>query len=101
MSTTTTQAVELAVGTRLGASLDLAHAAARREELLAHAAMHATVLDLSAVTSCDLAGLQLLAAARATAAANQVPLRLEQPSPAVLAACTTFGIDLQSAIAQP
>ena len=98
---TTTPAPAVAATSRLGASFDLAHAAARREELLAHAAMGESVLDLSAITCCDLAGLQLLAAARATATANQVPLRLDQPSPAVLAACAAFGIDLQSTIANP
>ena len=95
---TCTRSPERTAEPQLGAELDLVHIAARREELLAHAAMRSPRLDLGAVVSCDLAGLQLLAAARATAAADQVSFRLDNPSPAVLAACATFGIDLQSAI---
>lgn len=75
-------------------ALDLAHASAVKDELLARLAVGSTVLDLSAVTTCDLAGLQLLWAARASAQASGQRFTVTSPSPAVLAAAAAFGLDL-------
>lgn len=76
------------------AALDLAHAGAVRDELLARLATGSTVFDLSAVTTCDLAGLQLLWAARASAHANGQRFTVTNPSPVALAAAAAFGLDL-------
>lgn len=97
---TSTRSPEPAAAMQLGADLDLVHIAARREELLTHAAVRSPILDLGAVARCDLAGLQLLMAARATAAVDEVTLHFANPSAAVQAAAAVFGIDLHSAIAQ-
>lgn len=76
------------------AALDLAHASTVKDELLARLAVGSTVLDLSAATTCDLAGLQLLWAARASAQAHGQRFTVTAPSPAVLAAAAAFGLDL-------
>lgn len=76
------------------AALDLAHASAVRDELLARLATGSTVLDLADVASCDLAGLQLLWAARASAQAHGRGFAVTNPSPATLAAAAAFGLDL-------
>ena len=81
---------------QLGPDLDLAHAAALREELLARATGGDLHLGLGGVTRCDLSGLQLLVAARASARANQQLCALHDLSDAVRSACATYGIDLES-----
>lgn len=75
-------------------ALDLANAGAVRDELLARLATGSTVLDLASVTTCDLAGLQLLWAARHSAQANGQRFTVSNPSPAALAAAAAFGLDL-------
>lgn len=76
------------------AALDLAHASAVKDELLARLAVGPTSLDLASVTTCDLAGLQLLWAARASAHSNGQRFTVTNPSPAALAAAAAFGLDL-------
>lgn len=76
------------------AALDLAHVGAVKDDLLAALAVGSTRLDLSEVASCDLAGLQLLWAASASAGAHGHRFTVTAPSPEVLAAATTFGLDL-------
>jgi anti-anti-sigma regulatory factor len=81
---------------RLGPDLDLAHAAALREELLARSTGGDLHIDLGGVTRCDLGGLQLLVAARASAHANRQLCALHDLSDAVRSACAAFGIDLET-----
>lgn len=76
------------------AALDLAHASAVKDELLARLAVGSAALDLAAVTACDLAGLQLLWAARTSAQGHGQRFTVTNPSPAVLAAAAAFGLDL-------
>lgn len=76
-------------------ALDLAHVGAVKDDLLAALAVGSTRLDLSAVASCDLAGLQLLWAAHASAGAHGHRFTIVAPSPTVLAAATTYGLDLE------
>ena len=75
-------------------ALDLAHVGAVKDELLAVLAVGSPRLDLSEVASCDLAGLQLLWAANASAVAHGHRFSVAAPSPAVRAAAATFGLDL-------
>lgn len=75
-------------------ALELAHVGAVRDELLAALAVGSTRFDLSAVASCDLAGLQLLWAAKASAVAHGQRFSVVDPSSAVVAAAATFGLDL-------
>ncbi|MCU0867071.1 MAG: STAS domain-containing protein [Planctomycetes bacterium] len=100
MTTSTDSSTAAACAARdrlpLGPDLDLAHAAALREELLARAMRGDLHLDLGGVSRCDLAGLQLLVAARASARANQQLCTLHTLSGAVRSAGATFGIDLES-----
>lgn len=76
------------------AALDLAHVGAVKDDLLAALAVGSIRLDLSEVASCDLAGLQLLWAANASAGAQGHRFTIVAPSPAVLAAATIYGLDL-------
>jgi anti-anti-sigma factor len=57
-------------------------------------------LDLSNVDSCDAAVLQLLCAARKTAAQLHKPFRVVSWSPAVLETCAALGIALEELAAQ-
>jgi anti-anti-sigma factor len=50
------------------------------------------IIDLSAVESCDLAGLQLLCAARKTAVQSGKSFRVIQPSAAVLETASALGL---------
>lgn len=51
------------------------------------------VLDLSGVTACDCAGLQLLCAARHSARARGQPFALGKLPPVLLAATAALGLD--------
>jgi anti-sigma B factor antagonist len=93
-------AVPSPAATRLLA-LDLAHASTVKDELLARTAVGTTTLDLSEVASCDLAGLQLLWAARASARARGQRFTVASPSVAVLTAAVAFGLDLAELQEQP
>lgn len=75
-------------------ALDLAHASAVRDELLARTTAASTAFDLGEVAVCDLAGLQLLWAARASAQAQGHRFTVVSPSAAVQAAAAAFGFDL-------
>lgn len=75
-------------------ALDLAHAGAVRDELLARVTAGSTTFDLAAVETCDLAGLQLLWAARASAQTHGHRFHIVSPSAAVQAAAAAFGLDL-------
>jgi anti-anti-sigma factor len=81
----------------LGAELTIAAAAEQHQQLLhalADAAGDATelALDLGHVEACDSAGVQLLLAARASAAARGVRVRLAAASAPVRQALATFGL---------
>jgi anti-anti-sigma regulatory factor len=52
------------------------------------------VLDLSAVATCDLTGVQLLLSAQKTAIAAGGKFSVSAYSPAVAAACTGLGLDV-------
>jgi len=72
---------------------DIQHAASVREQLLAQPPSPALVLDLSAVPVCDLTGLQVLLAARATTQAAGGTFIITALSPAVTEACRSLGLD--------
>jgi anti-sigma B factor antagonist len=69
------------------------HEAARlREQLLAHLEAGSSCLDLSGVSACDSAGVQLLLAARRSAQQRGQTLELLQPSDAVLESLRRYGL---------
>lgn len=79
----------------LDGALDIQRAIERREELLpllAGRSKQPIELDLSGVSACDTAGLQLLCAARRSAHSAARPWRLIKSSEAVLRACTEMAI---------
>ncbi|MGB8169325.1 MAG: STAS domain-containing protein [Chthoniobacteraceae bacterium] len=79
---------------RLDGALDIQRVIERRDQLLAltTGTTQPFVVDLSGIASCDTAGLQLLCAARRSATLNGREWRPQQPSEAVLRACTEVGI---------
>lgn len=79
---------------RLDAALDVEHVIERRDQLLASIAAQPEpfTLDLSAVASCDTAGLQLLCAARRSIALSGREWRPAHSSEAFLRACSAVGI---------
>jgi anti-anti-sigma regulatory factor len=80
----------------LPAELTIYSAAELRRQLLAHVDAHAEDeacrIDAAAVDQVDAAGLQLLVSLARTLAPLGRTLRLDQPSPALLAACETLGL---------
>jgi anti-sigma B factor antagonist len=78
----------------LPGSLDLYAVDALRTQLLQLLTPGADVrVDLREVRACDLAGLQLLCAARRTAETIHARLVIENPSAAVLDACVHLGVN--------
>ncbi len=57
------------------------------------------VLEAGGITESDTNGVQLLCAARRTAAAQGLPFELRHPSDAVLRACACAGLSLQRDLA--
>ncbi len=84
-----------AVPFAVAGALDLYSAPEVREALLARSAEPSLTVDLSGVETCDLAGLQLLLAAKRSAAAAGRSVRLRNPSAAVSAACEAVGIGVE------
>lgn len=78
----------------LDGPLDIQRVIARRKDLAAPPAQPAdpVILDLSEVTACDTAGLQLLCSAQRSATLNGRAWRPQHPSEAVLRACTEVGM---------
>lgn len=85
---TTTSATDLA----LEGELTIYSAAAQRDVLLAWSLDGSGVIDLSAITDCDSAGVQLLLSARATLAKDGRTLVLREPSQPVRDALLGFGL---------
>jgi len=79
---------------RLEGALDIQHAAAHHTTLSGWLAQSvpAFALDLSAVTACDSAGLQLLCSARRSVLSAGRTWRLVHPSEPVLRACAEVAI---------
>lgn len=88
---------------RLEGALTIVACQDQREALLAlvHASEAGLVLDLSAVSACDSAGLQLLLAARKTLAARGAVLSLQAASPVVVEALMTYGLEALLSSADP
>jgi anti-anti-sigma factor len=82
---------------RLEGALDVQHAGDLQAMLLGHIgqASGGLTVDLTEVTTCDSAGLQLLCAARKSAHASGHQWRLANPSEPFLRASTEMGLDLQ------
>jgi anti-anti-sigma factor len=80
---------------RLSDGLDLPAAPALRERLIdvLHRAAGLFVLDLSAVTSCDVAGLAVLIGTQRRARLSGITMRLAAPSPPVRAALRSSGLE--------
>lgn len=89
------KAAKLPSPPRLDGALDIQRVIERRGELTAIPACPDApfMLDLSGVTSCDTAGLQLLCAAHRSALTHGREWRPQQPSDAVLRACSEVGIN--------
>lgn len=86
----------------LSGPLDLYHADAIRHQLLQVITPGAHVrADLRDVTQCDLAGLQLLCAARRTAETSQGRFVLEAASAVVLEACAQLGLEAADLSSSP
>lgn len=80
-------------GIRLAGGLDLYTAEAAREALLHHLAEKAALeLDLGQLETCDVAGLQVLLAARRTARAAARAFVIRVPSSAVEACGALVGV---------
>ena len=79
---------------KIETDLDIQHAEAVHNLLLAQPASAFAELDLSSVASCDLTGIQLLVAARVTATAAGKKFSISAFSPSVIAACTGLGLDV-------
>jgi anti-sigma B factor antagonist len=80
---------------RLHDGLDLAAAPALRERLIdvLHRAAGLFVLDLSAVSSCDVAGLAVLIGTQRRARLSGITMRLAAPSAPVRAALRSSGLE--------
>jgi len=77
----------------LEGELTIREAALVHERLSAALDAGTTVLDLSAVTELDSAGVQLLAAWARSLADRGARLQLRAPSEAVVSVCRTYGLD--------
>ena len=78
---------------RLAGELDIYGAAELRETLESHVWNTSSVaLDLSDVTACDPAAVQLICSARRSAEAANKPFRIVQLSAPVALACTALGL---------
>ena len=79
---------------RLDGALDIQNAASLQARLVEHIgqATPEVTVDLSEVTACDSAGLQLLCAARRSVLSSSREWRLVNPSAAVLGACTDVSL---------
>src|SRR4051812_38381443 len=79
---------------RLDGALDIQNAASLQARLVEHIgqATPDVTVDLSEVTVCDSAGLQLLCAARRSVLSSGREWRPVNPSPAVLGACTDVSL---------
>lgn len=75
----------------LSGELTIAHAAEQCERLRGWLGQGQRRVDLSGVTECDTAGLQLLLSARRSATAHGSPLMFENPSPSVAEALRCSG----------
>jgi len=75
-------------------ALTIACIAHQHARLCAWLEVNSRQIDLSGVTECDAAGVQLLIAARRTAATLGNSLELSMPSAAVLEACRRCGVTL-------
>jgi len=65
-----------------------------RDELIAHLKAHSELtLDLSEVTDCDTAGVQLLYSARITAESEDKPFLIRGASPQLVNAVTFVGLN--------
>lgn len=75
----------------------IAEAAERQQQLLKvlEAQFEDLAVDASAIASIDSAGLQLLLALRASLRARGLSLWLLQPSPALLSACSIYGLQAE------
>lgn len=80
----------------VGPQLELRNAMAVRADIATRAVAADLIVDLSGVTECDLAGLQILVALRASAEKRQGKCSFQAPSAVVRRACATYGIDLLS-----
>lgn len=78
----------------LGGALDIQRVVELRDILNAQPATPQAPfeIDLASVTRCDTAGVQLLCSARRSAISNGRDWRPQQPSEAVLRACSEVGI---------
>jgi anti-anti-sigma regulatory factor len=104
MTTAVTSSTEATTETgllRLPEALVLQHVQAVRDEILFRSTAGALAIDPSAVSTCDLAGLQLLLSTRALASVRRQNLTIGAPTPAIVAACTTFGIDIHHITGKP
>lgn len=79
---------------RVGPQLEIRNATALRADLVIRAAAAEVVVDLSEVTDCDLAGLQILAALKVSAEKRGGQCSFRSPSAAVRRACANYGIEL-------
>lgn len=85
----------------LDGELTIYTAAERRAGLLAWLDAGGSVLDLSQVTDCDTAGVQLLVATRHTLEARGRSLSLRAASAAVRDALAAYGLDAQPLTTAP
>ena len=82
---------------RFAGPLDIYGVETAKTALLAHLASHSALeLDLSAVSACDLAGLQLLIAARKGASATGKKFSIGASSDAIKECCALSGIAPES-----
>lgn len=77
----------------IGGEWTISHATALHEQLRDALAAGQLHWDLSAVTECDSAGVQLLLAARRSAQAQGAPLLIDPASPAVHSSLQRYGLD--------
>lgn len=80
---------------RLGGDLDIAAAPALRERLYGalRPGMRLLIIDLSMVSSCDVAGLAVLIGAQRQATARGITVRLTAPGPQVAELLRVTGLD--------
>ena len=78
-------------------ALDIYDVESLREVLLRELTKRAElVLDLTGVTECDTAGVQLICAARKSAEKSGKRLKLERPSSAFVTCCERLGLGQNS-----
>ena len=78
---------------KIETDLDIQHAEEVHKLLLVQLQSPAMELDLSAVTACDLTGVQLLVSAQQSATAAGRKIFIGACSPAILGACAGLGLD--------